>query len=364
MIRAAVSRAFGEPLSIEDVTLAAPGPGEVRVRLQASAICHSDIAYMDGLWGGDLPAVWGHEAAGIVAEVGAGVEIAAGTPVVVTLIRSCGDCRYCRRGQYVACDATFDLDQRSPLTDATGRRVTHGLRTAAFAEQVVVHHSQLVPVPEELPLDVASLLGCGVITGVGAVRNTAAVEAGSSVIVVGCGGVGVNVIQGARLAGADPIVAVDVEPRKLDTALSLGATHGLNPAEHDVVVGIAEATEGHMADYVFVAVGARTAIEAAAGYVGTAGALVIVGMPATGVMSEIDPGTLAARNQRILGSKMGTAAIQIDVPHLAGLYAEGALELDRLITARYRLDDINEAIADVKAGRALRNVIVFEDPSA
>lgn len=359
-IRAAVCRAFDAPLAIENVVLAPPGAGEVRVRLAACAICHSDISYMDGLWGGDLPAVWGHEAAGTVVEPGPGCDLAAGSRVVVTLVRSCGGCRQCVRGNPVACSATFALDETSPITDARGQPVTHGMRTAAFAEEVVVHESQVVVIPDDVPMVSAALLACGVITGVGAAVNTAGVEAGSTVVVVGCGGVGLNVVQGARLADAATIIAVDLEPTKLDAALAFGATHAVEASSDDVAARIEAITDGAMADYVFVAVGAKSAIEAGYRYVGSTGALVIVGMPATGVVTELDPGTLAARNQRILGSKMGSAVISRDIPELVRLYQAERLELDGLVSRTFGLADINEAIADVKAGTALRNVIVFD----
>ena len=206
----------------------------------------------------------------------------------------------------------------------------------------------------------ASLLACGVITGVGAVINTAAVEPGSTVVVIGCGGVGLNVVQGARLAGADVIVAVDVQPAKLELARRLGATHVANPAADDVPAVVDEATDGLMADYVFVATGARTALEGALPLVGSMGALVVVGMPPDGVTGTYDPGWLAGLNQRILGSKMGTSVITRDVPALLDRYHAGELELDGLISRTFSLEQINEAIDEVRAGSALRNVIVFD----
>ena len=358
-VRAAVCRAFGEPLAIEELTLADPGPGELRVDVAACAVCHSDISFVDGLWGGDLPAVWGHEAVGTVVDVGDGVDVALGATVVVTLIRSCGQCHFCRRGQTVACTQTWPLDERSPLTDAAGAAVHHGLRTAAFAEQVVVHQSQCVVVPDDLSAASAALLACGVITGVGAVTNTAQVEAGSTVVVIGCGGVGLNVVQGAALADASVVVAVDLEASKLDLARSLGATHGANPATDDVAAVVAEATAGVMADYVFVAVGAKAAFDSATALASSMGAIVLVGMPASGVTTEIDPGTIAAMNQRILGSKMGTSVIADDIPELVTAYRAGRLELDRLVSSTVPLDRINEAMDEVRAGSALRNVVVF-----
>lgn len=359
-IRAAVCRQFGEPLVIEELTLADPGAQEVRVEVDAVAICHSDVSYADGEWGGDLPAVWGHEAAGRIVEVGDGVGFEVGQRVVVTLIRSCGECRRCQHGAEVACSERFALDDESPLRDADGFVVGHGMRTAAFAESVVVHASQIVPIDEDVPAASASLLACGVITGVGAVLNTAAVVPGSTVVVLGCGGVGLNVVQGAALAKASTIIASDPQTAKLDLAIHLGATHSVDPSRDDIVAMVSEFTDGLMADYVFVATGAPAALAGADRLVGTMGAIVVVGMPATGVTGQFDPGAIAARNQRILGSKMGTSVIARDIPELVTRYHDGGLELDSLVSTTFPLEKINEAMDGVRSGAALRNVIVFD----
>ncbi|NNE74163.1 MAG: zinc-binding dehydrogenase [Acidimicrobiales bacterium] len=359
-MRAAVGRAFGQPLQVEWVQLAPPGPDDVQVDLDACAICHSDISYMDGAWGGDLPAVWGHEAAGVVSAVGADVTRAnVGDRVVVSLIRSCGTCTQCQRGNEVGCTTEFALDVDSPLRDGTGAPIDHGLRTAGFAGATTVHQSQVVPIPAQMGADVASLLACGVITGVGAVTNTAAVRAGSSVAVVGTGGVGLNTVQGARLAGADPIIALDIDEAKLAAARDFGATDTVNVDTDDVEAVIAQLTDGDMVEYVFVTTGAKSALEDAGNLVGPGGALVLVGMPPSDVSVELDPGSLAAANQRILGSKMGSCRLDRDVPRLIKLYQNGDLELDALITNRYPLDRINEAIDEVRAGTARRNIIEF-----
>ena len=197
-MKAAVCRAFKTPLSIEEVRLAEPGPGEVKVRIAACAICHSDILAMEGAWGGELPVVLGHEAAGIVEAIGDGVtQVAAGDHVVVTLVRSCGHCHFCARGERPLCETRLPLDLRSPLRAPDGSPIRQGLRTAAFAEQVVVHASQVAAIPREVPLESASLLACGVITGLGAVLNTAAMRPGGHVATIGTGGVGLNCVQGA-----------------------------------------------------------------------------------------------------------------------------------------------------------------------
>jgi Zn-dependent alcohol dehydrogenase len=359
-LKAAVCRAFGEPLVIEELMLAAPRAGEIRVRLVACAICHSDIHFAEGAWGGELPAVYGHEAAGVVEEIGAGVaHVRPGDHVVVTLIRSCGRCPACAEGVQVFCEAAFPLDERSPIATRSGEIVVQGMRTGAFAEHVVVDGSQAVAIPEDVPLDSASLIACGVITGLGAVINTAGVRAGQSVVVVGTGGVGLNSVQGARLAGASPIIAIDVSDAKLAAARAFGATHVVNPIEADAAMAVAACTAGRRADWVFVTVGAKAAIEQGIGLMKPNGAAVIVGMPANGVMTEFDPTWLAALGQRIIGSKMGSARIRIDVPKIVELYRDRRLKLDELITGRYPLEQINEAIAAVTRGEALRNVIMF-----
>lgn len=360
-VKAAVCHAFGKPLAIEEVGLAAPGPGEILVDVKACAICHSDILYAEGAWGGGLPAVYGHEAAGVVSRVGAGVtSLAPGDHVVVTLIRSCGHCHYCRQGSRVMCEEVFPLDRDSPLTGADGRAYVQSMRTGAFAEKVVVHESQAVSVPRDLDFAPASLLACGVITGFGAVVNTARVRPGQSVAVVGCGGVGLNSVQAAALAGASIVVAIDLADDKLAAARRFGATDAFNPAATDAASEIMALTGGRGVDFVLVTVGARPAFDSAFSYLTRNGTVVIVGMPPSGVTASYDPGTLAAWNQRILGSKMGEADIARDIPLLIGHYRAGRLKLDELVSGRYLLEDINEAIAAAKAGKALRNVIVFE----
>lgn len=359
-IQAAVCHKFGHPLVIEEVFLDAPGENEVRVKLSACAICHSDISYMEGAWGGALPAIYGHEAAGTVQEVGPGVTLTKpGETVVVTLIRSCGRCFFCENGESFLCDASFRLDRDSPLHTQSGQPIFQAMRTAAFAEEVVVHESQLVPVPAEMPVESASLLACGVITGFGAVVNTAKVAAGSSVVVIGAGGVGLNSIQAAALSGAAPLIAVDLLENKLAAARHFGATHCLNPLESDLLSGVKALTAHRGADYVFVTVGSEKALHQGLTLMRRGGTLVLVGMPATGVKLTVEAADFANDSQRVLGSKMGSTHLHSDLPKLVALYQDGHLKLDELITQRYALAEINEAISAVKRGEALRNVIVF-----
>lgn len=361
MVIAAVCREFGAPLSIEEITVAPPGRGQVKVAVEACAICHSDIHLAEGAWGGSLPAVYGHEAAGVVSELGEGVDsVALGDPVVISLIRSCGACHDCARGLPVNCSGTFPNDRARPLADLDGNPLVHGLKTGTFAEEAVVDISQVVVLPPDIPMTSAALLGCGVITGVGAVTNTARIEAGSHVVVIGCGGVGLNVLQGAAIAGAGSIIAIDLAPDKLAAAAEFGATAAVSASADDVGAQVRALTDGRGADYVFVAVGVKPAIEQAFSLVAPGGAVVLVGMTANGVNVEFDSTTVAALNQRVLGSKMGSGRLPVDVPMLVSLYQDGRLKLDELVSRTYPIDEINDAVASVKRGEARRNVIVFD----
>jgi len=360
LIRAAVLREPGKPLSIEDLVLAPPGPGEVELRIGACGICHSDISYFNGSWEDTRPAVYGHEGAGTIVAVGEGVTgLMPGQRALVTLVRSCGTCFFCKRDQPALCETRFPLDDETPLRTLDGEPVLHGFRTAAFAERVVVHASQVVPIPDGLPFDCASLLACGVLTGFGAVTKTANIEAGATVVVIGAGGVGLNSIQAAVIAGAESTLAIDLDESKLETALRFGATHALSTSD-DVREAVLELTDGRGADYVFVTVGSVRAIENGMNLLRRGGQLVVVGMTPAGTTALYDPTTLAHDSQSIVGSKMGSAVPAVDIPAFAALYADGVLRLDELISGRYPLEEINEAIAFTASGGALRNVIVFD----
>ncbi len=357
-MRAAVCHEFGQSLVVEDVVPGEVGAQDVRVDIAACAVCHSDIHYAEGAWGGTLPAVYGHEAAGIVSAVGATVDdVSVGDHVVVTLIRHCGECRQCRRGNHVFCETAFDADATERLKTSSGEDVHAAMLCGAFAEEVVVDHSQVVAIPDDLDWAIASLLACGVITGVGAVTNSSSIDADSTVVVVGAGGVGLNAIQGAAIVGARVVIAVDLAQEKLDIAKSFGATHVATPdTVHDV---IAQATGSSGVSHSLVTVGSKPAILAAMGYIESGGELVIVGMPANGNEIEIDPGTVAAVGQRIIGSKMGTSQIRRDIPQLIEWYREGVLKLDELVSGTYPLEEINEAISDVASGGTIRNVVLM-----
>lgn len=357
-MRAAVCREFGKPLSVEEVMLGELGPTDVHVDVAACAVCHSDIHYAEGAWGGYLPAVYGHEAAGVITAVGSDVnDVAVGSHVVVTLIRSCGACSQCERGNHVFCETAFAADSSERLSNDAGEDLQAGMLCGAFAEEVVVDHSQVVVIPDDLDWNVASLLACGVITGVGAVTNTSTITDSSTVIVVGAGGVGLNAIQGAAIVGAPVIIAIDLAEEKLDIAKSFGATHVATPETAKQV--IKEATGRKGVSHALVTVGSAPAISSALRYIEPGGELVIVGMPASGQEIEIDPVIIAAVGHRIVGSKMGTSQIRRDIPQLIEWYREGKLKLDELVSGTYSLDDINTAIEDVAGGSVIRNVVVM-----
>lgn len=359
-IKAAVCHAFGAPLQIEDIQLRAPEMGEVEVTLDAVAICHSDISFADGAWGGSLPAVYGHEAAGIVSAIGAGVRgLSAGDSVVVTLIRACGSCSSCAGGKPTLCETPYDGDH-GPIKTATGGKLHQAMATGAFAQKVVVDQNQVVRISPDMPKDAASLIACGVITGVGAVVNAAGLRAGQDVVVIGAGGVGLNAIQGARIAGARRIVAVDMSTEKLETAMEFGATDGVLATDEKPWKAVFKALGGRGADAVIVTVGAIPAYDQAPRYLAQGGKVVMVGMPHSGAHSTYEPVVLAALGQGMVGSKMGDVVIQRDIPWMVDLYTQGRLKLDELISGRWKLDEINEAIADTKSGSARRNVIIFD----
>jgi len=360
-LKAAVCHAFGQPLTIEEVQLESPGDGEVRVALHACGVCHSDIHFIEGAWGGALPAVFGHEGAGVVEAVGPGVTgLAPGDSVVVGLMRFCGTCAHCTRDETYLCATQFPLDRERRLHDGNGGALLQGLRTGAFAEAVVVEQSQVVPVPADLPMTSAALLPCGVLTGWGAVVRVAQVPAGATVGVIGIGGVGINAVQAAALQDAARVVALDTAPEKLALAAAFGATDSIDPLREDAAERIAAITGGLGLDYLLVTVGSGRLVGEGLALLRRGGTLVLVGMPASGDVSTLHAGDLAGDAKRILGSKMGGTNARRDIPHLVDLYGQGRFRLDALVSGRYPLARINEAVAATKGGAALRNVIVFD----
>jgi S-(hydroxymethyl)mycothiol dehydrogenase len=356
-ITAAVLTEFGQPMQIETLKIVEPRSGEIAVEVEAVAVCHSDIAYADGGFGGKVPLVLGHEAAGRVTALGSGVaDLEVGQRVVMTLIRSCGACATCTGGKPTLCQSR--PVHPTPLARADGTPVSAEMDCGAFASQVVIQRNQCVAVPEAMPGEVAALLGCGVITGVGGVVNAGALRPGEDVVVIGAGGVGLNAIQGARLAGARRIVAVDMNEEKLEIAREFGATDGVL-ASGGKPWREAMRTLGKGADLVAVAVGAAAAYEAAPRYLGWGGRIVMLGLPHVGQSASYEPFKTAYTGQSFLGSKMGDVVIARDIPWMADLWAQGRLKLEELISGRWELGQINEAIADTRSGAARRNVIVM-----
>jgi NDMA-dependent alcohol dehydrogenase len=359
-LKAAVCYEFGKPLVVEEVNIDPPRQGEVKVKMAATAICHSDIHLVRGEIPGKLPFIAGHESAGYVEEVGKGVtSVKPGDPVVVSLLASCGKCRYCLTGRSNLCNASWPLDRETRFHIKKGQDLIQAFKTGSFAEYTVVDKSQVVKIPADMPLDRAALLACGVITGFGAVVNRARVEVMSSCVIIGIGGVGLNAVQGAAISGAYPIIAVDISDKKLKAARDFGATHTVNSAKEDAIKAVKGLTGGDGADYVFVTVGSAEAVRQGFAMSGPRGMTVIVGIPRfTDTVSF--PPFMFIKDERVLtGSFMGTTQLQTEIPRLIELYKAGILKLDELITGRYPLEQINEAIESVEKGEALRNVIVF-----
>jgi S-(hydroxymethyl)glutathione dehydrogenase/alcohol dehydrogenase len=359
-MKAAVCNAFKKPLVIEDVVLDSPGKGEIKVRFAATAICHSDIHLINGDFSPDLPLVAGHESAGYVLEVGEGVTaVSPGDAVVVSTLASCGKCPACLRGLVHMCELREKSNVKGHLRNKRGQALFTMAMIAGFAEESIVLESQVVKVPPDFPLDRAALLACGVITGFGAVVNLARVRPLRSVVVIGTGGVGLNAIQGAVVSGAYPVIAVDTLDNKLGAAKKLGATHTINAKKEDVIEKVRALTGGWGAEYSFTTVATDTAIRQGIALLGKRGKAVIIGVPEAGATFTLSAFELLDYEKTLTACFMGSTDLKRDIPGLVALYRAGRLKLDELITARYPLARINEAIDAVLAGKALRNVIVF-----
>jgi S-(hydroxymethyl)glutathione dehydrogenase/alcohol dehydrogenase len=356
-MRAAVFRNTGdETLDVVEIGLADTGPGQVRVRVHATGVCHSDLSAMRGLIPQPAPFVPGHEGAGEIVEIGEGVEgLAVGDHVIVAWMPPCGACRYCLGGQAELClevTASHGYLPRFLLGD----KAIYGMAgTGTFAEELILPVQAAVKIPEDVPWNVASLIGCGVTTGVGAAINMAKVAPGSNVIVFGCGGVGINVIQGSRLAGAAEIVAVDLVEERRESARPFGATHTCHP--DDVAALSGELTGGQGFDYGFEVIGLPTTIRATYDAVRRGGTATIVGMGSADKMVEFNSFELFFNEKRLLGSLYGSADVRTEFHRLIRLWRYGRLDLEGLITKTGRLDDVNQAFDDMKAGRVIRTVI-------
>jgi S-(hydroxymethyl)glutathione dehydrogenase/alcohol dehydrogenase len=364
-MRAVVFRDSQTPVEVADVELDEPREGEVRVRIAAAGVCHSDLHVRRGDWDVAAPLVMGHEGSGTVVAVGPGVEsVHPGDRVILSWVPSCGRCRTCLAGQPARCELCANvLAPDGVLYDRTTRlhigseRLHHYLSVSSFAEEVVVPESGAVPIHADAPLDVLALVGCGVATGVGAVLRTAAVPEGATVAVIGCGGVGLSVVQGARIAGAGRVIAVDLDPRRSELAGTFGATDAVSPAAGDVVEHVRELTDGGV-DFAFDAIGKVETTEQAVRMLGIGGAAVVVGLPPTGAQARFDPLALAEREQRIIGSNYGSTIPAEDFPDLVERYLAGELYLDELVSGRRPLEEAEAALEDLAAGRALRQLLI------
>jgi S-(hydroxymethyl)glutathione dehydrogenase/alcohol dehydrogenase len=360
-IRAAVQYQSNAPMIVEGAQLNGPGPGEVLVRLSACGVCHSDLHILKGEWSGfEPPIVVGHEGSGIVEETGAGVTgFEVGDRVVLGWKTHCGQCRECIAGRFHLCDRSPRLAESSTLT-VNGQPVHRMLSTAFLADYAVVPHSAVIPIRSEMPLEPAALLGCAVMTGVGAAVNTARVEPGTTVAVYGCGGVGVNVIQGAALCGAARIIGVDLADDKLAYARQFGLTDAVNARDQDPVAAILELTDGTGAEYAFDAVGHTAVMEQAFRSLAKRGVAVYVGMPAHRSKKQVCLPVVPFFGERwVTGCYYGSANLRRDIPRLVDLYLGGKLDLDGLVARRYTLDEVNTAFADLEAGKPGRGLIVY-----
>ncbi len=360
-MKAAVLRSVGS-LQIETLMLDGPRAEEIRIRVMASGLCHSDYHFITGDLPMMMPALLGHEAAGVVEAIGEDVVgIAPGDFVVTCVSAYCGACRECQCGHNHRCEQrpglALDRPSKSRLTDSDGNPVYQFANLGAFAEEMVVHHRAVVKISEAVPPAAAALLGCGVLTGIGSVLNAAKVPAGSTVAVIGCGGVGLNVIQGARIAGAERIIAIDLSTAKLDLARTFGATDTVVGGP-EAVAQVLEMTSGGV-DFAFEAIGLPQTMHDSCAMLRSGGTATLLGVASAGANLAIPVMMFAAKEIRVIGSKMGSSPFQILLPQLAQFYLRGELMLDELVSQCISLDEINEGYARVATGNVARNVIVF-----
>ena len=365
-MKAAICFETDRPVRVEEVSLDPPRRDELRVRIAAAGVCHSDLSVATGVIPAALPLVLGHEGAGVVEEVGEGVaHLRPGDKVVLAWVAACGRCFFCRAGSPQLCELGTRLNNTSRMPDGSTRVHQDGLdlnvssAVGAMAEQAVVRADAAVKLPPDAPLERCALLGCAVATGVGAVFNTARVTPGSRVAVFGAGGVGLNAIQGAGIAGAERIIAVDAQPRKLELARTFGATDGIDATRVDPVRAVRQLTDGRGADYAFEAIGRKETIEQAYAATRKGGTCVVIGVGSMSDSISLNAFMLPLFEKRLLGCWYGSSNVHVDVPRLLGLYRAGRLKLDELVTRTYRLAEVNQAFADMTAGANARGVIVF-----
>ena len=358
-MKAAVLYEPNKPLLIEEVSINKPASREVLIRTAVAGLCHSDLHFMEGLYPWPLPAILGHESSGVVEQVGSDVTyVKPGDHVVTCLSVFCGTCEMCTTGRPVLCtgvDVKLLPGVADRFTWSWPEKLNQFLNLSSFAEQMLVHENAIVKIRKDMPLELAALIGCGVITGFGAVVNTAKVRPGETVAVIGCGGVGMAAINGAAIAGAGRIIAIDTNLAKLQLATKLGATDLVNPAEGDPVERVKELTNGGV-QYSFEVLGSKATAEQAFGMLAPGGTATIVGMIPFGTKIELH-GADFLRERRIQGSSMGSNHFRIDMPRLIEFYLNGKLHLDDWISAKLTLSEINEGFANMKAGKTLRSVV-------
>jgi S-(hydroxymethyl)glutathione dehydrogenase/alcohol dehydrogenase len=361
IMKAAVLREVRTPLQIENVQISKPGPHEVLVRTAAAGVCHSDLHFIEGSYPHPLPAVLGHESSGIVEQVGSEVRtVKPGDHVITCLSAFCGHCEHCVTGHMSRCvssDTRRDKSAPPRLSQENGPMLQY-LNLSSFAEQMLIHEHACVAIRKDMPLDRAALIGCGVLTGVCAVFNTAKVRPGDTVAVIGCGGVGLAAINGAAIAGASRIIAVDMSPSKDNLARLFGATDYVCASDGDAVKAILDMTGGGV-DQSFEAVGLKVTAEQAFGMLKRGGTANVIGMIPVGQNIEI-PGAALLGAKKIQGSLMGSNHFPVDMPKLVDMYLAGKLKLDEMISRRIKLEDVNEAFVEMKTGEIARSVIVFD----
>jgi S-(hydroxymethyl)glutathione dehydrogenase/alcohol dehydrogenase len=364
MPKAAVLYEAGQPLRVEEVDLAPPRAGEVRVRMSAAGVCHTDYHYMKGDLPGLTPLVLGHEGAGVVEEVGPAVTRVQPRDRVVLLWRSgCGRCAYCSAGRPVLCQQGAAMRNAGKLLDGTsrlssgGQTLNHFLCVSCFAEATVCPERSVLRIDDDIPMEIAALAGCAVMTGVGAATNSARVEPGSTVLVIGAGGVGLSVVMGAGLCGAARILVADLNPTKLEMAKELGASDLIDVSSADLVTAVRELTDG--VDYAFEAIGRPETVTQSVRALRPGGVAVAVGVAPPSARAEISPFDLVLQEKTLKGSIYGSTRPEVDFPRLFDLYRRGRLPLERLLSRRYRLEEINEAYEALIAGEVARSVITF-----
>jgi S-(hydroxymethyl)mycothiol dehydrogenase len=357
-VRGVIARSKGAPVEVVTITIPDPGPGEVVVGVQACGVCHTDLTYREGGINDEFPFLLGHEAAGVVEQVGPGVDsVAVGDFVILNWRAVCGQCRACKRGRPQYCFDTHNAAQRMTLEDGT--ELTPALGIGAFAEKTLVHAGQCTKVDADADPAVVGLLGCGVMAGLGAAVNTASVGRGDSVAVIGCGGVGDAAIVGARLAGAGTIIAIDRDPRKLQWARELGATHTVDASAVDIVAAVQDLTGGFGADVVIDAVGRPETWRQAFYARDLAGTVVLVGVPTPDMTLEMPLVDFFSRGGSLKSSWYGDCLPERDFPTLVALYQQGRLPLERFVSERIKLDEVEEAFHTMHRGEVLRSVVVM-----